>query len=161
MRSWYFLITILKRLNEYTYPDILLHDSRYLDVDFTKLVGKIDKVLLDPPCSDIGVRPKVLDYKTYRQIVSNYNYQKQFIKVAYKLLKCNGILVYSTCTLTPMENEDIVRYAESIGFEILEIKIPIASKGLNIYPWYDRIVRFYPHIQDTPGFFIALLRKKC
>ncbi len=137
-------------------------DSRYLDLDFPELVGKTDKVLLDPPCTALGVRPKVYDVKGKGDVLSSARYQEQFLRVAYKLLKPGGIMVYSTCTLTVDENEDIVAKAVKLGFEVVEPPSTfarIASKGAACYDFYDCVLRFDPSLDLTPGFFIAVLRK--
>jgi len=140
--------------------DVLLHDSRYLDVDFSRLVGKVDKVLIDPPCTSLGVRPKLIEIKTYSDIEIVYRYQVQFLKPAYRLLKKGGILVYSTCTLSPAENEDIVKEALNLGFELEYVDIPYKDIGVTGESWACMVARFYPHIHESPGFFIAKLVKR-
>lgn len=135
-----------------------VRDTRYLDIDKPELVGLVDKVLIDPPCTDMGVRPRLFDVKTMDLVKSMSEYQRQFIRVAWKLLKPGGVLVYSTCTIPPLENEDNMAYAESLGFRVVDISIPNASGGL-VDRYRDSVARFYPHVQDTPGFFIAKLIK--
>jgi len=131
---------------------VIRADSRYLDVDFNI---KADKVILDPPCSALGVRPKVYDKKSYRDILTLREYQKQFIKPAYNILKKDGILVYSTCTITKEENEEIIEYALThFKFELEDLKYKIGDTVLN-----GGAQRFYPHKHDMPGYFIAKLRK--
>ena len=152
------LIETLSRLGMDGLYRVEVRDTRYLDIDRPDLVGSADKVLIDPPCTDMGVRPRLFDVKTMDLVRAMSNYQRQFIRVAWKLLKPGGILVYSTCTIPPLENEDNIAYAESLGFEVVDISIPNASGGL-IDKYRDSVVRFYPHIHDTPGFFIAKLRK--
>ncbi len=125
-------------------------DSRYLDINYPNL--KADKVLLDPPCSDLGVRPKLFEEKTRKEIVSHAEYQKQFVKVAYKILRPGGIMAYSTCTLTLEENDQVAEFAKSYGFEVLDIDLPLGKKS-------DYGVWFLPHEHDTPGYFIAKFRK--
>ena len=136
---------------------VSIADSRYLHKDFPWL--KADKVILDPPCSSIGVRPKLYDKKTYDDVIRLAEYQKQFIKVAYKILRKNGLLVYSTCTITIEENEEIIRYALTLGMEIEEQLIYVGERGLRILRGYDKLQRFHPDVIDTPGYFIAKLRK--
>ncbi|MGC8542764.1 MAG: methyltransferase domain-containing protein, partial [Vulcanisaeta sp.] len=152
------MATILRRLGMEKYCSVEVRDTRYLDVDRPDLVGSVDRVLIDPPCTDMGVRPKLFDVKTMDLVKSLSEYQRQFIRVAWKLLKPGGILVYSTCTLPPLENEDNVAYAESLGFRVIDASVPGASGGL-IDKYRNSVVRFYPHVQDTPGFFIAKLMK--
>ena len=134
------------------------HDARYIDVDFRWI--RADKVLLDSPCSALGVRPKIHEKKTMKEVYSFANYQKQFIKVAYRILKRNGILVYSTCTLTPEENEMNIEFAKQLGFKIEEQIFYIGDRGLKIIDGYDKLQRFYPNKGPYPGYFIARLIKK-
>lgn len=147
----------VKRLG-HTSIKIIKADSRYLDVDFKWI--RADKVLLDPPCTALGVRPKILEEKRMKDVYSLANYQKQFIKVCYKILKRNGVLVYSTCTLTPEENELIVEYAKKIGFRVDEQLMYIGDRGLKIIDESDLLQRFYPNKGDWPAYFIAKLIKK-
>ncbi|GGI77247.1 RNA-binding protein [Vulcanisaeta souniana JCM 11219] len=152
------MIESLSRLGMDGLYRVEARDTRFLDVDRPDLVNSVDRVLIDPPCTDMGVRPRLFDVKTMEIVKSTAEYQRQFIKVAWKLLKPGGVLVYSTCTIPPLENEDNIAYAESLGFEIVSINIPNASGGL-IDRYRDSVVRFYPHVHGTPGFFIAKLIK--
>ncbi|MEM2077833.1 MAG: RsmB/NOP family class I SAM-dependent RNA methyltransferase [Thermosphaera sp.] len=134
------------------------YDSRYAHLDFG-LEGRADKVLVDPPCSNLGVRPKLVFNKTINDVLSNAEYQKQFLRTAYKLLKSGGVVAYSTCTLTLRENEEIVSYAvEELGLENIEadLRDPRVDK---VYFKGTVGYRFHPLNNDMPGYFIALLRK--
>ncbi|BBG23933.1 tRNA (cytosine(49)-C(5))-methyltransferase [Sulfuracidifex tepidarius] len=111
-------------------------DSRYLYEDFN--LRDVDRVIIDPPCSAMGLRPKLYDKKTRKDILTFSEYQKQFLNSAYKILKKGGTLIYSTCTVTEMENEAVV---EDGRFEV------------------EKEVRFHP-MQGMTGFFIAKLIKK-
>ncbi|RLF22486.1 MAG: RsmB/NOP family class I SAM-dependent RNA methyltransferase [Thermoprotei archaeon] len=138
--------------------EAFVHDSRYLHVDFPDL--KADKVLLDPPCSALGVRPKLYESKGIKDIISCMDYQKQFLRAAFKILKSGGLLAYSTCTLSVEENELVIKYAiNNFGMRLVEQSIILGSEGLEIVEHHDRLQRFYPHRHDTPGYFIALLEK--
>lgn len=64
-----------------------------------------DKILLDAPCSALGQRPSLLNKMTYKELSSYSNLQKKLINAAVKLLKPGGLMVYSTCTFNPDENE--------------------------------------------------------
>jgi 16S rRNA (cytosine967-C5)-methyltransferase len=131
-----------------------IEDSRFLPSNHPELTGNVDKVLIDPPCSDAGVRPKLYYRLTMRDVVNYMNYQRQFIKAAHALLKLGGVLVYSTCTLPPMENEENVKWAVELGFNVEYVNIPAGQRA------FDGLSRrFHPHIQDTPGFFMAKLTK--
>ncbi len=133
---------------------LYLGDSRYLDRDLPML--RADKILIDPPCTALGVRPKLAFNKTYRDLLNSVSYQKQFFRPAHRILRDNGVLVYSTCTLTFMENEGNALYIRDLGFKSLEIEIPYTEKV-----YIDDIVvyRFSPLTHDMNGYFIAVFRK--
>ncbi len=147
----------LKRLGHLDKVRVYRADSRYLDKDFPFI--RADKVLLDPPCTSIGVRPKIYDEKKYWDVINSSRYQKQFIKTAYRILKPGGVLVYSTCTLTIEENEENIAFAESIGFKVVEIQHVYGSRGSSGYWFSDMVLRYIPYIHDTTGYFIAKLIK--
>jgi len=135
-------------------------DSRYLHIDYPFLKGKVDKIILDPPCSAIGVRPKLYDEKKYSDIINFAGYQFQFFKPAYELLRKNGTLVYSTCTVTLEENENLLeKIVEKYRFDVEKISFrKIGSPGVK-EEFKNYVLRFHPHVHDTPGYFIAKLRK--
>ncbi len=140
----------------------ICHDSRYLPEDFEDL--KADKVLLDPPCSALGLRPKLAEHITRRGISSLASYQKQLLQSASRVLKEEGKLVYSTCTLTLDENEKVIKYGlEALGLMLESQPIFIGSPGKgNICKGGESAQRFDPSIHDTPGYFIArLVKRRC
>jgi 16S rRNA (cytosine967-C5)-methyltransferase len=133
-------------------------DSRYIHVDL-RLQNKADKVLVDPPCSNLGVRPVMKFNRTMKEVIDLSNYQKQFLKAAYHVLKPGGILVYSTCTISMLENEENILYAvNELGYNVVELSEnpPYAEKVS-----YKGIVgyRYSPLSYDMPGYFIAILSK--
>ena len=130
----------------------LIHmDSRNLP----ELGLKADKILLDAPCTALGVRPKLWEGRTPKDIMATARYQRHFINAAIKSLRKDGILVYSTCTLSYEENEENVRYMLKKGLKLEKQSIFIGSPGIGI----KEVQRFYPHKHLTQGFFIAKLRK--
>jgi len=141
----------------------LCMDSRYADLELKDLRGKVDAVIVDPPCSAIGVRPKLYDNLTEKAVRDLSEYQKQFIKAGSNLLRKGGRLLYSVCTTSVEECEDNINYAvEALGLQPIERPRPIGDAGLSSYSKYaDKLVRFHPHIHDTPGFFYAVLVKDC
>jgi len=82
---------------------------RPLNQDTNKLVSRSDRfegILLDPPCTGLGLRPKLLPYQhTPAQILSSADYQRKLFDSCVQLLQPLGVLVYSTCTITLEENE--------------------------------------------------------
>jgi 16S rRNA (cytosine967-C5)-methyltransferase len=137
----------ITRLGLTTHIDILLHDSRYLDRDFPRLKAYV--ALVDPPCTDLGVRPKLYHKATLEAAKTLAKYQLQFLKTALKLAP---YVVYSTCTITYIENEEVIKKAKA---EPLDAGLSIGAPGWGC----PECRRFLPHIHNTPGFFIALLRR--
>ena len=142
------------------------------NIDGRVIKGKFDKILLDAPCSSEGQIRK--DWKVLSRWSEDYiktfsNLQKQFIKHAFEILKPNGILVYSTCTFAPEENEEVVNYLlenfENAKLEKIELKDFKFSEG--IIEWQGKkfkseikkCVRVWPHQNDTGGFFVAKITK--
>ncbi|MCE4601626.1 MAG: RsmB/NOP family class I SAM-dependent RNA methyltransferase [Desulfurococcales archaeon] len=132
--------------------EIIGGDSRILSKTYPSLVGKVDAVVIDPPCTNLGVIPKIRDRKTLRDSVTLARYQRGFIREAFKLLKEGGRLIYSTCTLTPIENEANIAYGLEHGFA--EAGLP----GWVKRGYKSRLgLRFHPNRHGTPGFFIGLV----
>jgi len=114
-----------------------------------------DKILLDAPCTALGIRPKLWETRTPKDIEATARYQRAFIWAAIKSLRRDGVLVYSTCTLSYEENEANVRYMLEKGLKLEEQSLFVGSHGIDL----DDVQRFYPNRHLTQGFFIAKLRK--
>lgn len=135
------------------------HDSRYFDVDYPDL--KADKVLVDPPCSALGHVPQLYSEISKKDILDLVAYQKQFLKSASKIIKDNGTIVYSVCTVTKQECEDVCRYAiDELGLEIEEQGLRLGRGGMKDF--IDNasfLQRFDPHKHGI-GYFIAKFKKR-
>lgn len=132
-----------------------------------KLEGKFDRVLLDAPCSCEGVIAKDARRKT-SHTPGDVDYcsgrQDRLIEVAARMVKPGGILVYSTCSFAPEENEMVVdRLLQKSGNISVE-QTKHGSSGLTKFGdvkfdgQLKNARRLYPHMHDTTGFFIARLR---
>lgn len=136
-----------------------------------------DKILLDPPCSALGLRPKLGVQQTKeRDLVSFANYQKRFIGEAVDLLRPDGVMTFSTCSIHALENEANVRFLldEHPCMELLPIDTlkGCGEPGLAGFGLSDmerncvrRFDSFFHsdgqcHHYDCMGFFIAKFRKK-
>ncbi|XP_057955409.1 rRNA (cytosine-C(5))-methyltransferase NOP2C isoform X8 [Malania oleifera] len=135
--------------------------------------NSFDRVLLDAPCSALGLRPRLFaGEETVVSLRNHANYQKRMFDQAIQLVRPGGVLVYSTCTINPGENEALVRYAlDTYKFLSLASQHPrIGGPGLVgscsfsdgyveewLKPGEDALVqRFDPSSTlDTIGFFIA------
>jgi len=131
-------------------------DSRYLDRDRPTL--NADRVLVDPPCTALGVRPKLYEEASGAEVFSSAAFQKQFLRVAARIVKPGGVVVYSTCTLTLQENEGMVRFAvEELGLELEDPPFRVSGAGRGI--GFKECIRFDPDVCEAPGYFIARLRR--
>jgi predicted RNA-binding protein (TIGR00451 family) len=131
-----------------------IHDSRYLREDLPGLQS--DRTLIDPPCSALGLRPKVYDFSTFEGVKNLADYQKQFLKAGSKITKPGGCIVYSVCTYTTQECERTVEFAErECGLSVVEQRPIIGSNGLaRIASSAIKCQRFDPYV-DEIGYFIA------
>jgi len=137
---------------------LTIQDTRYLDRDHPNL--KADKCLIDPPCSALGVIPKVYDETTFQKIRALAEYQKQFLSVASRILKPHGRVAYSVCTISIGECEEVVAFAEAhCDLELVEQPLYLGSPGFNAVSRPSLVQRFHPHIHGA-GYFIALFEKK-
>lgn len=130
---------------------------------------KFDKILLDAPCSGEGTlrsSPKTFLQWNMKVINKLSRQQKKFFAFAVKCLKKNGTLVYSTCTHTPEENEEVVSFAlENFPLKIEEINLPLKCRpgitswnGEKFHPETKKACRIYPHDNNSEGFFVAKFR---
>jgi NOL1/NOP2/sun family putative RNA methylase len=134
-----------------------------------------DRILVDAPCSGTGTIRKSL--KTILMwnpsgIEKLSRIQKRLIDTGFRLLKNGGVMVYSTCTIEPEENEAVVsflldKYPDAIIEDIDSKKLGIKTtpaitkfKDLHIRPEVKSCLRIHPYDNNTEGFFIARIRKK-
>jgi tRNA (cytosine40_48-C5)-methyltransferase len=128
---------------------------------------KFDRVLLDAPCSCEGVIAKDITRKTShtpQDVEYCSRRQQRLIESAARSVKPGGVLVYSTCSFAPEENEMIVDWLLQKFPKITVEPTRYGSRGLSKFGTmtFDSQLknarRLYPHIHDTTGFFIARLR---
>ena len=121
---------------------------------------KFDKILIDPPCSSLGLRPRLVHNVDLKTIKSIADYQKAIFFACDKLLKDNGTIVYSTCTVTKEENEEIVHHAvENMNYKVVEQNYVFSKTDISINGSTFPVQRFIPGIDNTLGYFIAKLQK--
>ncbi|MBC8501435.1 MAG: RsmB/NOP family class I SAM-dependent RNA methyltransferase [DPANN group archaeon] len=140
-------------------------DSRFVD----DLEITFDKILLDAPCSgNFADEKNWFKIKTLEGIKEIARLQRELLKAAVKVLKKNGVLVYSTCSLEPEENELNINWLLSKydDLELEELNVSISDFGLvNVFDQklntkIKKCRRFWPHKIGTQGFFIAKIRRK-
>lgn len=169
-----------------------LHRSGVANVIVTKKVGqwfakhmteRFDRVLCDAPCTAEGTTRKdsdALKYCSIENTKSMASLQHALLESAVHAAKVGGRIVYSTCTLTPEENEGVIMHILNKFPDQLEV---IDPRTLDIAPegYWDKaladsakvqqlhfspdashlpLIRLWPQTYDTEGFFSAVLRKK-
>ena len=118
-----------------------------------------DVVLVDAPCSGLGILQKKLDMrwrKEESQLQELPKLQQQILQHASSYVKVGGHLVYSTCTINTLENEGVMEefLTQNPNFVLEDVApfLPFAAEG--------PMVTLLPHVYDMDGFFIARLRKE-
>ena len=139
-------------------------DARFAH-DFNLL---FDKVLLDAPCGgNFCVEENYFKVRSQRDLDSRARLQKELLRSAYLSLKKGGVLVYSTCSLEPEENEFVLNWllSEFGDLSVIDTNLKIGSSGvvnfngLEFNSQLKKGRRFWPHKTGTDGFFIARLKK--
>ncbi len=139
-----------------------MRNVRLMAVDATTLENEMaDRVLLDAPCSGLGVLMKKPDIKWKREItdiLKMARMQKGLMENAARLVKPGGILVYSTCTTEPEENQEIVRsfLSQHPEFMAEDARQFVGPSVVNA----SGQVETFPHRHGTDGSFAVRLVKK-
>ena len=152
------LLNELKNKYGYSNFEVKLNDATQIE----NLDTMFDKILLDMPCSGLGVlrkKPEKIYELTANDIKNLKKLQKKIFESAYKSLKNGGEIVYSTCTFSKNENTNNIQYflEKYKDLEILEVEIPEDIE--NIRDEFGGVYISYKN-KYMDGFYIAKLRKK-
>ena len=133
------------------------------DTKVKRLRGKVDRVLVDAPCTGLGTLRRNPDLKTRQTeagLAELTAKQWAILEAAAALVKPGGRLVYGTCSLLEEENEAIVErfLAAHPDFSIVPCSEVLARQGIEI-PGCERYLRLLPHVHDTDGFFAAVMQR--
>lgn len=130
-------------------------------IDFgVRLPNVFDCVLVDAPCSGEGMFRKddgAIAEWSYDNVEACAARQQKILQDVWDTLRPGGILIYSTCTFNPIENEDNAKWIEeTLGADVLKVPISSAWGITEGYPGYH----FYPHKTRGEGFYICVFRKR-
>ncbi|HUV99095.1 MAG TPA: RsmB/NOP family class I SAM-dependent RNA methyltransferase [Gallionella sp.] len=140
-------------------PMLIAHEN---DLKVKRLAGKIDRVLVDAPCSGLGTLRRSPDLK-FRQSpgsIEAYTLQQAAILAsASRLLKKGGRLVYATCSFLPEENQHIVQsfLAAHPDFVLLPANEILQQQKIALEA--VDYLQLLPHIHNTDGFFAAVIER--
>lgn len=128
------------------------------------LVNKVDYLLIDAPCSGLGLirrKPEIKWNRKEKDIEELSELQFNILETNKDYLRTGGILVYSTCTIENKENIDIInRFLEkNPSFKLVSIEECFDNKD-NLPTLNKGYVQIYPHIHHMDGFFIAKMIKQ-
>ncbi len=151
-----------------------IYNSLVLNFDSTnlpKLKIKADKILLDAPCTGEGLIRQDRQRKKSKKlndIKKMASIQKKLLRAGLQMLKPTGELLYSTCSIAPEENELVINeiLEQEVNFSVSEISKIFGVKGFTRV--YGRLLkdslkrsqRLYPHIHNTIGFFLCLIKRE-
>ncbi|HXS52198.1 MAG TPA: RsmB/NOP family class I SAM-dependent RNA methyltransferase [Usitatibacter sp.] len=131
------------------------------DAKVKRLRGKIDRVLVDAPCTGLGTlrrNPDLKSRQTAEGLAELNAKQRAILDSAATLVKPGGRLVYGTCSLLPEENEKIVEafLAAHAQFQLVPAAAVLDKQGVRL-PMEGPYLRLYPHVHGTDGFFAAVM----
>jgi 16S rRNA (cytosine967-C5)-methyltransferase len=142
------------------HPVLIAHEN---DAKIKRLAGKIDRVLVDAPCSGLGTlrrNPDVKWRQTPQSLAELNIKQAAILDGAARLVKPGGRLVYATCSLLDEENEAIVSQflASHNEFALVPMRDILAEQKINLI--MDEYLKLVPQTHHTDGFFAAVLERK-
>lgn len=133
-------------------------DARKITSEFGE--ATFDRILIDAPCSGLGLmrrRPEIRYTKSKKDIIALQALQLEILTEVSKALKDNGEMVYSTCTITKLENQHVLEafLEKNPAFSLVEVEYP----NDEMKQQEDGTLTIFPHQYGTDGFFISKLRK--
>jgi 16S rRNA (cytosine967-C5)-methyltransferase len=127
------------------------------DATVTDLGGGYDRALVDPPCTDLGAlasRPDARWRKTAEQPARLAVLQRRILERAVEALRPGGVAVYSTCTISRREGEDVISGISGVAVDDLGAEHPELASSHD-----SRFLQTRPDRDRTDGFFFARLRR--
>lgn len=131
--------------------------------DFQRLGALFDMIVVDAPCSGEGLfrkDPHAMKEWSPDNVMLCANRQRRILKDIWPALKCGGTLIYSTCTYSEAENDDVLRWLkETDDVEFVRLKLDPLWGVTEIHKDCVYGYRLFPHRVKGEGFFISVIRK--
>lgn len=138
-----------------------------------KIMKGFDRVLLDAPCSGLGIISRDQSVKlqrSFKDVQRLAHLQKELLLAAIDATnpdsKTGGVIVYSTCSISNEENEQVVQYAlQKRHVRLVDTGLAVGRPGYTRYkerrfhPSLNLTRRFYPHVHNMDGFYVAKFKK--
>jgi 16S rRNA (cytosine967-C5)-methyltransferase len=142
------------------HPTVIAHEN---DAKIKRLMGKIDRVLVDAPCSGLGTLRRNPDMKwrqTPESVAELHAKQASILASAARLLKPGGRLVYATCSLLHEENEAVAAQflATHEDFVLLPMNDVLVEQKIALE--MQDYLKLQPHLHRTDGFFAAVFERR-
>lgn len=154
-----------------------INNSIVVNMDGKELgsfLPKLDRVLLDAPCTGLGIiarDPSVKVKRSIKELAQHSLLQKELLKAAVDMVDSNsktgGYVIYSTCSISIEENEMVIDYIlRARHVKLVPLGVEVGSNGISKFrehrfnptiSTYTR--RIYPHLNNMDGFFVAKLKK--
>ena len=136
------------------------------DARVKRLYGKLDRVFIDAPCSGLGTLRRNPDLK-WRHGVDSVTrlsgIQANILNSAAKLVKVGGTVVYATCSVLPIENQNVVNafLAENPNYALVDVTEALAVQNITLPEGAAPagMLQLLPHLHGTDGFFAACMKR--
>ena len=170
IRGRYYKLLASLKIQGADFIEPLIYDGVWVRKKFPE---HFNKLLLDSPCSSEGRfymnNPRSFKYWKYRKVKEMAHKQKRLFSSAIRALVPGGILVYSTCTFSPEENEELIDWALNkfkYELELVPITLPLRNAVRGLKSWRGKkfsndlkeTLRIIPN-ESMEGFFVAKLKK--
>jgi 16S rRNA (cytosine967-C5)-methyltransferase len=142
------------------HPVVIAHEN---DAKIKRLAGKIDRVLVDAPCSGLGTlrrNPDVKWRQTPESVIELNAKQGAILAGAARLVKPGGRLVYATCSLLDEENEAIAEQFLATHADFALVPMADVLREQKIPLEMQDYLKLVPHVHQTDGFFAAVFERK-
>jgi 16S rRNA (cytosine967-C5)-methyltransferase len=142
------------------HPTVIAHEN---DAKVKRLAGKIDRVLVDAPCSGLGTLRRNPDVKWRMQpeaIAELNEKQLSILSGASRLVKPGGRLVYATCSILSEENEAIAEQflATHPAFQLVPVAKVLEEQRIPLE--MENYLKMLPQVHNTDGFFAAVFERR-